>query len=106
MLSPSPNPAVNSNRHHTFVALRLAPSWPAPAPRPKRASCHVRYWFRYPAELVAFAHAALFSPAPSTLAIALKKGFVQNFPGLTEKALTKYLPRLYAHHGGIYYGSG
>jgi hypothetical protein len=49
-----------------------------------------------PAELVAFAHAALFSLAPSTLAIALKKGFVQNFPGLTEKTLAKYPPRSYA----------
>ena len=49
-----------------------------------------------PAELVAFAHAALFSPAPSTLAIALKKGFVQYFPGLTEKTLAKYPPRSYA----------
>jgi hypothetical protein len=49
-----------------------------------------------PAELVAFAHAALFSPAPSTLlAIALnKKGFVQNFPGL--KKMAKYPPRSYA----------
>jgi hypothetical protein len=49
-----------------------------------------------PEELVAFAHAALFSPAPSTLAIALKKGFVHNFPGLTEKTLTKYPLRSYA----------
>jgi hypothetical protein len=49
-----------------------------------------------PAELVAFAHAALFSPALSTLAIALQKGFVQNFPGLTVPALKKYPPRSFA----------
>jgi hypothetical protein len=42
-----------------------------------------------PVELVAFAHAALFSPAPSTLAIELKKGF-------DKKTLVKYPPRLYA----------
>jgi hypothetical protein len=49
-----------------------------------------------PAELVTFGHAALFSPAPSTLVIALKTGFVQNFQGLTEITLAKYLPLLYA----------
>lgn len=31
--------------------------------------------------LVTFAHAALFSPALTTLEIALKKGYVNNFPG-------------------------
>jgi hypothetical protein len=45
---------------------------------------------------IAFTHAALFSPAPSTLSVALKKGFVQNFTGLTKKTLTKYPPRSYA----------
>jgi hypothetical protein len=49
-----------------------------------------------PAELVTFAHAALFSPAPSTLSIRLKKGIVQNFPGLTKKTLAKYPPHSYA----------
>jgi hypothetical protein len=49
-----------------------------------------------PAELVAFAHASLFSPSLSTLAIAIKKGFVNNFPGLTKKSLTKHPPRLFA----------
>jgi hypothetical protein len=48
------------------------------------------------AELIAFAHAALFSPALSTLAIALRKGFAQNFPGLTEKTLAKNPPRSFA----------
>jgi hypothetical protein len=50
-----------------------------------------------PAELVAFAHAALFAPALSTLAIALKKGFVQNFPGLTEKNTCKKSAALVRH---------
>jgi hypothetical protein len=35
-----------------------------------------------PADKVAFAHAALFSPALSTLAKALNKGHLTNFPGL------------------------
>jgi hypothetical protein len=43
-----------------------------------------------PADLVAFAHAALFSPALSTLAIALEKGFLTNFPGLTPALLRKH----------------
>jgi hypothetical protein len=40
-----------------------------------------------PADLKAFAYAALFSPALSTLAIALEKGFLTNFPGLTPALL-------------------
>jgi hypothetical protein len=46
-----------------------------------------------PAELVAFAHAALFSPAISTLHAALAKGFIPNFPGLTAKTLRRYPPQ-------------
>ena len=45
-----------------------------------------------PAELVAFAHASLFSPALSTLTTALKRGYLPNFMGLTAKALRKYPP--------------
>ena len=43
-------------------------------------------------ELVAFAHAALWSPAPSTIKTALEKGFLPPFPGLTTKTLNKYTP--------------
>jgi hypothetical protein len=46
-----------------------------------------------PAELVAFAHATLFSPALSTLHAALKAGYLTNFPGLTTATLRKYPPR-------------
>jgi hypothetical protein len=35
------------------------------------------------ADLVAFAHATLFSPALSTLEQALQHGYITNFPGLT-----------------------
>jgi hypothetical protein len=45
-----------------------------------------------PADLVTFAHAALFSPALTTLELALKKGYVENFPGLTASTLRKYPP--------------
>ena len=45
-----------------------------------------------PADLVTFAHAALWSPAVSTLAKALAKGFLPPFPGLTTKSLNKYPP--------------
>jgi len=39
------------------------------------------------AELVAFAHAAFFSPANSTLQQALDKNYVNHFPGLTSQSL-------------------
>ena len=45
-----------------------------------------------PSDLVAFAHAALFSPALSTLRHALDRGFLPQFPGLTAKTLAKYPP--------------
>jgi hypothetical protein len=44
------------------------------------------------AELIAFAHATLFSPALSTLENALTKGYLINFPGLTAKLLRKHPP--------------
>jgi hypothetical protein len=45
-----------------------------------------------PANLVAFAHAALFSPALSTLDMALSKGFLPPFMGLSHQTLHKYPP--------------
>ena len=45
-----------------------------------------------PADLVVFAHAALFSPALSTLKAALDRGYLLNFMGLTSKTLTKSPP--------------
>ena len=49
-----------------------------------------------PADLVAFAHAALFSPALSTLKRALAMGFIPPFIGLTETSLNRYPPTLEA----------
>jgi len=46
-----------------------------------------------PAELVAFAHAALFSPALSTLAEALRRGHLPEFAGLTLQRLRQYPPQ-------------
>ena len=66
---------------------------PAPSPTPAPASAHAAIGSATPAELVAFAHAALFSPALSTLKRALDKGFLTNFPGLTPTLLRKHPPR-------------
>jgi hypothetical protein len=49
-----------------------------------------------PADIVAFHHAALFSPAISTLTTALQKGFIPPLPGLTVTLLRKYTPDLEA----------
>jgi len=45
------------------------------------------------ADLIAFAHAALFSPSLSTLAEALHRGHLPKFAGLTLDALQKYPPQ-------------
>ena len=45
-----------------------------------------------PTELVAFAHAALFSPALSTLTKALDRGYLPQCMGLTSQALRKHPP--------------
>ena len=45
-----------------------------------------------PAELVAFAHASLFSPALTTLNAALDKNFLPQLPGLTGRTLRKHPP--------------
>ena len=45
------------------------------------------------AELVAYAHAAMFSPALSTLEKALQQGYVRNLPGLTTKTLRRHPPQ-------------
>ena len=45
------------------------------------------------ANMVAFMHAAFFSPAISTLEKALQKGFINNIPGFTQATLKKYPPK-------------
>jgi len=46
-----------------------------------------------PANLVAFAHAAMFSPAISTLAEALRCSHLPEFVGLTLQQLLKHPPQ-------------
>jgi hypothetical protein len=53
-----------------------------------------------PAELVAFAHAALGSPALSTLSTTLEQNYDSGFPGLTAKSLRKYPPQSIAMANG------
>jgi hypothetical protein len=43
-------------------------------------------------ELIAFFHAAMFSPVFDTLYKALNKGYITNVPGLSAKTLKKYPP--------------
>jgi hypothetical protein len=49
-----------------------------------------------PAEMVAFCHAAMYSPVISTMETAMKKGFLPPFTGLSEATLKKYPPPLEA----------
>ena len=42
--------------------------------------------------LIKYLHASCFSPVPSTFKKAIKKGFLQSWPGLTTKMVDKYLP--------------
>ena len=44
-------------------------------------------------DLAQFHHAALGSPAKSTLLAAIDKGFLASFPGLTRKLISKHLPK-------------
>jgi hypothetical protein len=50
----------------------------------------------HPADLVAFHHAALWSPSISTLETALDKQYLPPLPGLTKALLSKYRPDLEA----------
>jgi hypothetical protein len=51
-----------------------------------------------PADIVAFHHAALFSPAIFTLTTTLTKGFIPPLPGLTVALPRKYTPHLTSPH--------
>ena len=60
---------------------------------PQKPICLTAMGSARPADLVAFHHAALFSPALSTLEAALHKGFLPPFPGLTLSALRRHPPQ-------------
>ena len=62
------------------------------APSSAPASANAAIGSATPAQLVAFSHAALFSPALSTLAGALSKGYISGLPGLTSELLRRHPP--------------
>ena len=45
------------------------------------------------AEQMAYLHACMFSPAPSTMIKAADLGFLSSFPGLTSENIRKHLPK-------------
>jgi hypothetical protein len=61
-------------------------------PEPTPAVAYYATSSATPAERVAFMHAALFSPALSTLQKALDNNYITDFPGLTAAALKKHPP--------------
>jgi hypothetical protein len=63
---------------------------PLPSASPKHLSQHSIK--QSAADMIAFVHATLFSPALSTLATALAISFLTNFPGLTSMSLRKFPP--------------
>ncbi|KAI2490112.1 Reverse transcriptase (RNA-dependent DNA polymerase) [Fragilaria crotonensis] len=80
--------------HLSLVQPNPDPYVPAPpvAPPPITDCSNAAIQSATPAELVAFAHAALFSPALSTLQKAIDNGYLPNFLGLTALGLRKYPP--------------
>ncbi|KAI2496142.1 hypothetical protein MHU86_18373 [Fragilaria crotonensis] len=75
--------------------LDLVNVTPALPPTPPANNLHLSFAAiasTTPADLVAFAHATMFSPALSTLKTALDRGYVPDFHGLTTKTLSRYPP--------------
>ena len=68
------------------------PVSPVPSNLPPIATALSTIGYPKAAELVAYAHAALFSPALSTLELALQRGYVRHFPGLTLQTLRRHPP--------------
>jgi hypothetical protein len=69
---------------HLSLSFTPATALPAQSPAPPPSS-YSAVTSATPAELVAFAHATLFSPALSTLRVALARGYLTHFPGLTNQ---------------------
>ena len=74
--------------------------WQIPLPEPPRHQGNATIGLPSIAEQVAFSHAALFSPALSTLETALKKRFLVYFPGLSPETLRRHPPRSIPMHKG------
>ena len=64
-----------------------------PTSRPDHYTALSAIGYPNASELVAYAHAAMFSPALSTLEQALQKGYIRNIPGLTAQTLRRHPPR-------------
>jgi membrane-associated phospholipid phosphatase len=81
-----------SNDGHERKVARSNPGSHTPT-APQLKTCLTAVGSATPQALVAFSHAALFSPALSTLTTALVKGFLPPMPGLTLATLCKYPPK-------------
>ena len=82
---------VSARQDEGVSCQEVAGSSPSIA-SPYTPTCQAALGTSSPANLVAFHHAALFSPTLSTLELALKKGFLPPFPGLTLQALHRHPP--------------
>ena len=72
---------------HVNVPTRPSPISLPPGIPPACDECNKTIGLPKVSDMVAFAHASLFSPTLSTLAKALKSNFLTNFPGLTIDTL-------------------
>jgi len=95
---------VNHNNHVVLSGKRdtttglwhlnlVDPTPLATLPAPTEHQSHAAVGSATPAELVAFSHAALFSPVLSTLVTALDRNYLSNFPGLSAQLVRKYPPQ-------------
>jgi hypothetical protein len=80
--------------HHPVASSNPRPNTPTAAPTaPQLQTCLTAVGSTTPQALVAFSHAALFSPALFTLTTALTKGFLPPMPGRTLATLCKHPPK-------------
>jgi hypothetical protein len=79
-------PILTGQRDHVTNLWSIAP-----APMPPVALSLTTHRVTA-SDRVAFAHASLFSPAISTLTIALQKGYLAGIPGLTSDTLKQFPP--------------
>jgi hypothetical protein len=82
-------PKGNNSPNTPSVPFYGAPNHPGTEP----PTCLTGIGTARPADVVAFHHAALFSPALSTLEVALQKGFLPPLPGCTLSALQRHPPQ-------------
>jgi hypothetical protein len=76
---------------HGHRSLKTNGLWEIAFPTPLHSNLAVNRSSK-PADLVAFAHASLFSPSLTTVATALRKTYITDFPGLDSATLAKHPP--------------